>query len=268
VSRIAVGNIAVDYQSIGEGPPVVLIHGLACGQRMWFRQVRRLQHRYRVITYDQRGHGLTDAPDDPKRYSGDHLTRDLVGLLDVLKLDKVALVGFSMGGGPALSLAAQMPERVSRLVLADVGAGANDSWKLQWLARRWRTLLDREGLDALVADMLRSDFYKTYANCGARYRRHMAGLIRATPVAGLRHSFTEVLAKRKSLLRSREFVKAISVPTLVLVGKRGYVCRHAARVLADNIPGAVLKKIAGAGHMSPLEAPGEFSAAVLEFVSE
>ena len=73
---------------------------------------------------------MTDAPDDPSRYSGHILSRDLVGLLDALGLDKVSVVGFSMGGGPALALAATMPQRVSRLVLADVGAGADDGWKI------------------------------------------------------------------------------------------------------------------------------------------
>ncbi len=267
MTSIAVGDIRIDYRSFGEGSPVVLLHGLACGKRMWLHQVRALSDRYRVIVYDQRGHGLTDAPDDPKRYSGAHLFRDLVGFLDALGLDKVSVVGFSMGGGPALALAASMPQRMSRLVLADVGAGADDAWKIQWLAQRWIGLAEREGFDALVADMLRSELFKVYANQGPRYRRHMAGLIRATPLAGLRHSLSEVLGKRKSLFRSTMALKSIRVPTLVIAGQHDYVCRNSSRLLADTIPGAALTKIAGAGHMSPLEQPREFSARVCEFLS-
>src|SRR5205809_6634708 len=111
--RIHVGDIELSYRICGRGPPVILVHGLACGQRMWFHQRRKLSDRHTVITYDQRGHGHSDAPDDASRYSAGHLTRDLAGMVDALNLDKVAIVGFSMGGGPALALAAARPDRIT-----------------------------------------------------------------------------------------------------------------------------------------------------------
>src|SRR5262249_43556320 len=90
-----------------------------------FHQRRKLSDRRTVVTYDQRGHGHSDAPDDATRYSGAHLARDLAGIVDALSFDKVAIVGFSLGGGPALALAAARPERITHLVLADVGSGAD-----------------------------------------------------------------------------------------------------------------------------------------------
>src|SRR5215510_9955861 len=89
--RIRVGDIELAYRITGRGKPVILVHGLACGQRMWFHQRRRLSDRHAVITYDQRGHGQSDAPDDPRRYSGAHLARDLAGIIDALGYDKVAV---------------------------------------------------------------------------------------------------------------------------------------------------------------------------------
>lgn len=268
VARVTVGDIAIAFEDAGRGPPVVLVHGLACGKRMWFHQTRALRGRFRVITYDQRGHGLTDAPDDPARYSAAHLYRDLLGLLDALGIERAAVVGFSLGGGPALALALGRPERVSRLVLADVGAGADDLWRSQWLARRWVDLAGRDGADALVADMLRADFYKVYANRGGRYRWHMAGLIRATPPAGLRHTLTEVIGKRRSLFRMKSELRSVRVPTRMIVGQHDYVCRNAMRLLAESIPGASTTVIRGAGHMSPLEEPKAFNDALLEFLDD
>ncbi|MFZ3310837.1 MAG: alpha/beta hydrolase, partial [Xanthobacteraceae bacterium] len=126
LARIQVGNISIAIDDTGnrsgDAPPVVLLHGLGCGQRMWFHQKRALRQRFRVIAFDQRGHGLTDAPAAATDYSAAHLTRDLTGVLDALRIERAAIVGFSLGGGPALALAASKPERVSRLVLADVGA--------------------------------------------------------------------------------------------------------------------------------------------------
>jgi pimeloyl-ACP methyl ester carboxylesterase len=104
--RISVGDIELACRIAGRGRPVILVHGLACGQRMWFHQRRKLSDRHTVITYDQRGHGESDAPDDPSRYSAAHLARDLAGILDAIACDKVAVVGFLMRpGSPAPAMA-------------------------------------------------------------------------------------------------------------------------------------------------------------------
>ena len=257
--RIRLDDIELAYRITGHGKPVILVHGLACGQRMWFHQRQKLSDRHTVITYDQRGHGHSDAPDDASRYSSTHLARDLTGIVDALEYDKVAVVGFSMGGGPALALAMAKPDRITHLVLADVGSGADDAWRIQWLARRWVDFAERSGWDELLPDMLRSEFFKLYSTRGPRYRCHMAGLIRATPLIGLRHTLSQVLGQRKSLFRMRNALREIKVPTLVMLGQHDYICRNAARLLSENIPGAVIHRIEGAGHMSPLERPRQFS---------
>ncbi len=246
---------------------MVLLHGLACGKGMWLHQIRALKDRFRVIAYDQRGHGQTDAPAVATGYSAGLLAGDLVGVLDALKIERAAIVGFSLGGGPALALAASRPERVSRLVLADVGAGADDPVKIETIARQWVSLIDRGQTDDLVCEMLRSELFKFYARRNVRRRNHMAALIRATPIDGLRFTLSEILSKRKSLFRLTSILKSIQVPTLVLVGELDYMCSKAARLLAQTIPNASLKIIANSGHMSPLEQPAAFSAALLKFLS-
>ena len=266
MGKIQLSNFSVDVSDVGDGAPAVLLHGLACGKRMWFHQTRALRKRFRVIAYDQRGHGLSDAPAAPADYSAAHLARDLVGVLDALKLPRAAIVGFSLGGGPALALAASKPERVSRLVLADVGAGADDPVKIEAMARRWINLIDRGEVDELVCDMLRSELFKVYARHGTRRRDHMAALIRATPIGGLRLTLSEVLAKRKSLFRLTGVLRAVQAPTLVLAGQYDYACSKAARLLAQTIPNAELKIIEGSGHMAPLEQPTAFNTALLEFL--
>jgi pimeloyl-ACP methyl ester carboxylesterase len=268
MGTIQVGNLAVAVDDAGDGPPVVLLHGLACGKRMWFHQILALRKRFRVIAYDQRGHGLTDAPAVATDYSAGHLARDLVGVLDALKIERAAIVGFSLGGGPALALAASKPERVSRLVLADVGAGADDPLKTEWMARRWINLIGQGVVDELVCDMLRSELFKVYARRNARRREHMAALIRATPITGLRFTLSEVLAKRKSLFRLTGVLKSVRAPTLVVVGQHDYNCTKAAKLMSQTIPNASLKIIEDSGHMSPLEQPAAFSAALMEFLDE
>jgi pimeloyl-ACP methyl ester carboxylesterase len=166
-----------------------------------------------------------------------------------------------------LALAASKPERVSRLVLADVGAGADDPVKIEALARRWVDLIRRGDVDELVCEMLRSELFKVYARRNLRRRNHMAALIRATPVDGLRFTLSQVLAKRKSLFRLTGILQSIQVPTLVMVGEHDYLCSKAARLLAQTIPNATLKIVENSGHMAPLEQLAAFSAALLDFLN-
>lgn len=268
--RLRVGDIDIHHASLGREtggrPPVVLIHGLACGHRMWVRQ-RPLAARHHLVLYDQRGHGLTDAPDDPARYSGPHLAADLAGLLDALGLERVHLVGFSLGGGPAMAYAARHPDRVAGLVLADVGSFAEDPWRLQWLAGRWSELARAGDREALIDEMLRGDFFKAYANGHPRRRRHMRALIAAHPLHGLRHTFDGLLARRRPLFRATGLLRSIRVPTLVLAGGGDVVCRRAAKLMAATIPGARLTWLPGVGHMTPLEAPTAFNAALQDFLA-
>jgi len=266
MEKIQVGSLAVAVSDAGDGPPVILVHGLACSQRMWFHQIAALRSRFRVIAYDQRGHGLTDAPALATEYSAALLARDLEGVLDALKIERAAIVGFSLGGGPALALAASRPERVSRLVLADVGAGADDPLKTEWMARRWLKLIGQGETDELVCDMLRSELFKVYAKRNVRRRNHMAALIRGTPIDGLRFTLSEVLAKRKSLFRLAGPLKTVRAPTLVIVGQYDYVCSKSARLLGQTIPNASLKIIENSGHMTPLEQPAAFNAALMDFL--
>ena len=267
MDRLQVGDLNISVTEAGDGPPVVLLHGFACGKRMWLHQIRALKPHFRVIAYDQRGHGLTDAPAAAQRYSASLLARDLVGVLDALRIERAALVGFSLGGGPALALAASKPERVSHLVLADVGAGSDDPIKLESMARRWGDLVRRGEVEELRCEMLRSELFKIYARRDQRRRNHMAALIGATPINGLRFTLSEVLAKRKSLFRLTGILKSIRVPTLVTVGQLDYVCSKAARLMAQSIPDATLKIIDDSGHMAPLERPAAFNAALLDFLT-
>jgi pimeloyl-ACP methyl ester carboxylesterase len=135
------------------------------------------------------------------------------------------------------------------------------------MARRGVSLIDEGETDELVCEMLRSELFKVYARRNTRRRDHMAALIRATPAIGLRFLLSEVLAKRKSLFRLTGVLQTLRVPTLVMVGEQDYVCSKAARLMAQSIPNATLKVIANSGHMTPLEQPAAFSAALMDFLS-
>lgn len=255
-TRTAQANgIDIACRVFGSGPPLVLVHGLACGQRMWMHQTRALRSRFRVITFDQRGHGLSGAPTSADAYSLGHLTQDLVAVLDQLALERCHLVGFSLGGGPALAIAVAHPDRLASLTLIGVGSGTDDPVMLASTVRRWTRLGRAKGLPTLADEMLLSEFFKTYAQRGPRARRHMRGLVLATPLHGLLFTLSEVLGKRRSLSRMTDRLSAVRVPTAVVRGQADKVSRAGCRVLASSIPDARDCVVSGAGHMVPLECP-------------
>ena len=141
-------DIRLYYEEHGRGPALVLAHGHACGVRSWDTQLRGLTDHYRVIVYDARGHGLSGAPREVSAYSQQHMVDDLCGLMDHLRLASAAVGGLSMGGNIALNFALAHPDRVSALILADTGAGSDDTARMVARALQGADLLDNGGLEA------------------------------------------------------------------------------------------------------------------------
>src|SRR4051794_4558328 len=110
------GPVRIAWEATGSGPPLLLVHGLGYGRWGWEPIVERLAGRFEVVTVDNRGIGGSDAPPGP--YRTRVMAEDLVKVLDDAGLDRVSVVGTSLGGMIAQELALRHPERVDRLVLA------------------------------------------------------------------------------------------------------------------------------------------------------
>jgi pimeloyl-ACP methyl ester carboxylesterase len=142
-------GLSLHYQQVGEGPDVVMVHGITGNLAVWHLQiVPALWDRFRVLTYDLRGHGYSGTP--PSGYTPDDMADDLLGLLDGLELERPALVGHSYGADVTLYFAARHPERVSQVVAIEPALPAledlraHDGWA-GW--RYWVAALERAGHD-------------------------------------------------------------------------------------------------------------------------
>jgi pimeloyl-ACP methyl ester carboxylesterase len=116
-------GISIRYLELGEGDPVVLLHGFALSAEVNWRLtglLDSLPQEYRMLALDQRGHGRSEKPHDPESY-GLQFVEDVVRLLDELEIEKAHIVGYSMGGGIALRLAADHPDRVRSIVIGGAG---------------------------------------------------------------------------------------------------------------------------------------------------
>ena len=237
---------ALHYETFGAGPAVLLTHGFGLTARMWAGQVGPLARKHRLVLWDLRGHGRSDAPEDERLYGEEACTADMAALLDALGVERAVVGGLSLGGYLSLAFHRRHPERVRALMLFDCGPGfRRDEPREAWNARA----LDRSRRIAAGEP-------RALAGLEPDGHRDLAGVARA---AGA------MMAQRDgSVLES---LPAIAAPTLVLVGERDAPFRPAADYMAAKIPGAVKRVLPGAGHTANLDDPEGFNAAVGEFLA-
>jgi pimeloyl-ACP methyl ester carboxylesterase len=124
--RNPVDGVSIAYRDVGDGSPVVLLHPSGLSQAVWrgFGYVAGLHDDHRLVMPDFRGHGHSDKPRDPSAYAMAVLVGDIIALLDELGLDRVSIVGYSLGSRVALTYAARHPDRLDRLVLGGTSSRA------------------------------------------------------------------------------------------------------------------------------------------------
>ena len=242
-------GVQIYYEEHGSGPAVLLSHGYSATSRMWRGQVDALSSRYQVLTWDMRGHGESDSPDDPTLYSEAATVDDMTAILDRCGVPQAVVGGLSLGGYMSLAFYLKYPGRVRALMLFDTGPGyRNPEARAGWnrMAEQRAKLLEEKGLDAL-------------RNGGDEVRvslHHSA--------SGLAHAARGMLAQFDSSVI--EALPSIDVPTLVLVGERDEPFLVATDVMAAKIPHAVKIVIPDAGHASNINQPAAFNRAVEEFL--
>lgn len=262
-NTVTVNGVRLVYDDIGPGdaPGILLVHGYPLSRAMWRAQHDALVDLgWRGILPDLRGYGESQATPPP--YSMDLFADDLAALLDHLGLERVVLGGLSMGGYIAFAFWRRHAARVRALVLADTQAAPDTA---EARAGRLKALAETQaGRFEAVADGLlpRVLGRSTQANnpaLVAEVRRMML----ATPTDGVLGSLV-ALANRPD---STPTLAAIHAPTLLVCGAEDVITPPTAHeAMCDDITGSRLVVIPGAGHMSPLEAPDAFNAALREFL--
>jgi 3-oxoadipate enol-lactonase len=252
-------GIAINYQIDGpEGAPwLVFSNSLATSIAMWDEQAAALKDKFRVLRYDQRGHGDTDAPTG--RYAFDTLLADAVGLLDALSIKKAHFAGLSMGGATALGLAERHPERFDRIIVCDSPCQSTPQSSQQWEERI--AIAQKQGIEPLVEPTVTRWFPPETVAKKPPYLDKIRAMFSATPVNGFigcaaalaDHDYASAIASVKS-------------PVLFLVGEKDAPA-PAMRKLSEKLPGSRYVELPGAGHISNMDRPVEFTRAVREFLA-
>ena len=261
---VRVGEIEMYYLDVGEGEPVVLIMGYGGDHTAWALQMSALTASHRVIAFDNRGVGRSDAPDCP--YTTRMMAADTLGLMDALGVESAHVIGVSMGGMIAQELALAHGERVRSLHLGCTLARP-DAYLLA-LNAAWREM--RIGLGR--EPMLRALSLWLFAPVTYAERPE---LVEALLQNSLANPYPQSLA---GFLRQGEAITAhdtlerlgaIRCPTLVSVAEDDIlVPPRFSREIAARIPGATLHVVPGAAHGYFLERPDVFNQVSLDFIAK
>lgn len=251
-------GIEINYTVQGEGPWVVMSHSLGCDISMWDEQVRALKISYKVLCFDTRGHGASDAP--ATDYTLDMLSGDLLGLLDGLGIDKPHFVGLSMGGMIGMTFALKHPDRFRSLVLCDTSSRIPAEAGPIWEGRI--KIAAEQGMEPLVEPTLQRWFTEPFYKANKPMMSRVGQMIRNTKPAGYIGCCRAI---PKINLTDR--LGAIRCPVQVIVGEQDVGTPVAmSRAIQEAIPGSRLDVLASASHLSNLEQPAAFNKALLEFV--
>lgn len=257
---VLINGVLLHYRLAGlAGAPVIaLVNSLGTDVRIWDEVIAHLMPRYRLLSYDKRGHGLSDTPAGD--YSLDDHIDDLIGLLDHLGIDRLALAGVSVGGLIAQGFALREPQRLSALILCNTAAKVGDAagWN-----ERIATVLDR-GMGA-IADAVMDRWFSP------GFQRE-----RADELAGWRNLFLRSdpvgYAATCATLRDTDLTAAISgitTPTLVVAGSADRATPpDLVRGCAEAIPGARFEILDGVGHIPSVEQPAALAALIGHFLGD
>ena len=258
--HVVVGGNRFFYRWEGpaDGPVAMMAHAMGTSHRIWDRQVPVLAARHRLLLYDWRGHGASDAPEGP--YSLDGFADDAVGIMDALGIERVTWVGISTGGMIGQGVAIAHPGRVRAAALCNTMARATPRYR-QWVVER-QAVVRASGMAPVWEMTHKLWFSDAYAEAAGPGYAAVRDAFTATDITGYLAG-TSAVAELDYLDR----LGRIECPVLVIgAGDDPVTPPVRAEELRDGIAGAELAMLPGLRHFSNVEAPEAFNGPLLAFL--
>jgi 3-oxoadipate enol-lactonase len=258
--RVLANDLHTNCQFSGpeQAPLVVLSHSLASSGIMWEQQMPALVDGFRVLRYDIRGHGGSDAPAGP--YSLDSLGDDVIAMLDALDVERVHWVGISMGGMIGQNLALRHPRRLASLVLCDTTSRIPEQARPMWDERI--AIAEKSGMKPLCDGTMERWFTPPFLADNGPDLHTIREQFLSTPTSGYVGCCQAIRD-----LDYTDRLSEITLPVQLIVGADDPTTPpEASRVIQREIDGAALTLIDNASHLCNVEQPAAFNGALLEFL--
>jgi 3-oxoadipate enol-lactonase len=260
--NLTTNGLNVSYSDRGpeDAPVIIFIHGFPLNKSMWDMQMEALPDEYRIIAYDVRGHGDSDAGNES--FSIEIFVNDLLSLMDALKINKTVLCGLSMGGYIALNAVENFPEHFDALILSDTHCSADTPE-----AKDKRLVAIASIKKKGVEEYAEASIKNLFAPESLATKKAEIALVRAMIVETSKQTLynsMHALAMRKETCSK---LSEIKIPVLILVGNEDIITPPAAaKFMHENIRNSTLFILEHAGHLSNMENPFEFNYQVRKFV--
>jgi 2-succinyl-6-hydroxy-2,4-cyclohexadiene-1-carboxylate synthase len=266
MTEVVVRGLRYHVERWGAGRPLLLLHGFTGSAETW-RPFRAAWPGYALLAVDLVGHGRTELPADLGRATMASAVDDVVALLEALRIEQTAVLGYSMGGRVALRLALAAPNRVSALVLESASPGiASAAERRARIAAddQLARLVEEEGIAAFVAQWEALPLWASQARLPADTRERLRQQRLASSPAGLALSLRGMGAGRDEPVLDR--LGELPMPVLLVVGADDHKYRLLAQAMAARLPNAQIAVVPDAGHTPHLEQPSQFATIVGRFL--
>lgn len=258
--KIKANGITFNYDVTGiDGAPwLIFSNSLATNLHMWDQQAADLKNSFRILRYDQRGHGQTEAPEG--RYTFELLVADVIALMDALGVARAHWCGVSMGCATGMGLVQKHPGRFDRMVLCDNPGRSSPETHRQWEERI--AVAQKDGMAALLESTMQRWFPPETLKANPPHMDIIRRMILATPVNGFigcsaalgDHDFRPLMPQVKN-------------PVLYMTGEKDGHNAAAMKVMQQELPGSQYIVLPGAGHISNMDQPALFTKSLREFLA-
>ena len=258
------------YEEAGAGTPILFIHEFGGNHMSWEPQMRFFARRHRCITYAARGYPPSDVPADMEQYSQATAVADAVAVLDALGVGRAHIVGLSMGGFATLHFGLRQPGRALSLTIAGAGYGCEKEHEEYFrgvsleVAQRFET----DGAAAFAAIYAEGASRVQFLAKDPRGWHEFVGRLATHDSQGAALTMRGVQARRPSFWDLEPELRAMPVPTLVIVGDEDDHCLRPGLFLKSVIPACGLSVFPKTGHTLNLEEPALFNATLAEFLAQ
>ena len=266
-------NVKLFYESIGKGEPIIFVHEFAGNYRSWEPQTNYLSRYYQCISFCARGYPPSEVPKNESSYSQERAWRDILSVMDNLKIEKAHIVGLSMGGFATLHLGINAQDRVLSLVIAGCGYGAipvdktsfNKEADFSNISLDSAKIILNEGMDKFGSEYALGPSRVQFQNKDPKgWQLFNDQLIKHDPV-GSANTLLGVQNKRPNLYSLEDEISGITCPTLIINGDEDDMCLEVGLYLKRSIKTAGLLIVPKTGHTINLEEPDLFNNHLLKF---
>lgn len=266
-------NVKLFYESTGKGEPIIFVHEFAGDYRSWEPQINYLSRYYQCISFCARGYPPSEVPESESSYSQERAWRDILSVMDNLKIEKAHIVGLSMGGFATLHLGINAQDRVLSLVIAGCGYGAipvdktsfNKEADFSNISLDSAKIILNEGMDKFGSEYALGPSRVQFQNKDPKgWQLFNDQLVKHDPL-GSANTLLGVQNKRPNLYTLEEEIRGITCPTLIINGDEDDMCLEVGLYLKRTIKTAGLLIVPKTGHTINLEEPDLFNNHLFKF---